>query len=383
MRIAYYAPLKPVDHPVPSGDRLMARTFMALLETLGHRVEIASTLRSFDRAGDCAHQLALKVRAGIEQRRLLKVFARGPTPDLWFTYHAHHKAPDWLGPAVSRALGIPYVIAEASIAGKQAGGPWDIGHLATVEAVNAASAVLALTDVDARNLRRYMSDPTRLFLFPPFIQTRAGNPGERDAVRHDLANELGLSPDPVWLVTVAMMRNDIKLDSYRLLATALAGMASADWRLLVIGDGEAGAEVRELLRGVAAEKVRFLGERPPADVARLCLAGDVFVWPALREAYGMAILEALAAGLPVVACDDGGVADLVAHESNGLLAKAGAADELAAHLDRLISDAELRRRMGSQAAARVAARHSHDAAAARLRSVISHVAEQAGQPPCT
>jgi glycosyltransferase involved in cell wall biosynthesis len=383
MRVAYYAPLKPVDHPVPSGDRLMARAFLALLETLGHRVEVASTLRSFDRAGDRAHQLALRDRAAIEQRRLLELFTRGPAPDLWFTYHAHHKAPDWLGPAVSRALGIPYVIAEASIAGKQAGGPWDIGHLATIEAVNAASAVLALTEVDARNLRRHMSDPTRLFLFPPFIQTRAGRPGERDAARRALARELGLSLDPVWLVTVAMMRNDIKLWSYRLLATALAGVASADWRLLVIGDGEAGVEVRELLLAVAGEGVRFLGERPPAEVARLCLAGDVFVWPALREAYGMAILEALAAGLPVVACDDGGVADLVTHESNGLLAKAGAADELAAHLDRLIGDPDLRRRMGSQAAARVAERHSHDAAAARLRSVLTHVAAQAGQPPCT
>jgi glycosyltransferase involved in cell wall biosynthesis len=383
MRIAYYAPLKPVDHPVPSGDRLMARAFMALLETLGHRVEVASTLRSFDRAGDPGHQLALRDRAAIEQRRLLEGFARGSAPDLWFTYHAHHKAPDWLGPAVSRALEIPYVVAEASIAGKQAGGPWDIGHLATIEAVNAAHAVLALTQVDARNLRRHMGDPTRLFLFPPFIQTRTGHPGKRDAARRDLANEFELSSDPVWLVTVAMMRKDVKLDSYRLLATALAGVASADWRLLVIGDGEAGAEVREMLGGVAAERVRFLGERPPADVARLCLAGDVFVWPALREAYGMAILEALAAGLPVVACDDGGVADLVAHESNGLLAKAGAAGELAAHLDRLIGDPELRRRMGSQAAARVAERHSHDAAAARLRSVLTHVAEQAGRAPCS
>ena len=383
MRIAYYAPLKPVDHPVPSGDRLMARAFMALLETLGHRVEIASTLRSFDRAGDRAHQLVLRDRAGIEQRRLLEAFVRGPAPDLWFTYHAHHKAPDWLGPAVSRALGIPYVIAESSIAGKQAGGPWDTGHRATIEAVNAAHAVLALTQVDARNLRRYMSDPTRLLLFPPFIQTWDGHPGERDGARRALARELGLSRDPVWLVTVAMMRNDIKLASYRLLATALAGVASADWRLLVIGDGEASVEVRELLLAVAGERVRFLGERPPAEVARLCLAGDVFVWPALREAYGMAILEALAAALPVVACDDGGVADLVTHESNGLLAKAGAADELAAHLDRLIGDPDLRRRMGSQAAARVAARHSHDAAAARLRSVLTHVAAQAGRAPCT
>jgi hypothetical protein len=162
MRVAYYAPLKPVDHPVPSGDRLMARAFLALLETLGHRVEVASTLRSFDRAGDRAHQLALRDRAAIEQRRLLELFTRGPAPDLWFTYHAHHKAPDWLGPGGEPSTR-DTLCDRGGLDRRQASrGPWDIGHLATIEAVNAASAVLALTEVDARNLRRHMSDPTRL-----------------------------------------------------------------------------------------------------------------------------------------------------------------------------------------------------------------------------
>ena len=51
MNVAFYAPLKAVDHPVPSGDREMARAFMTLLDGLGHDVRVASTLRSFDKAG--------------------------------------------------------------------------------------------------------------------------------------------------------------------------------------------------------------------------------------------------------------------------------------------------------------------------------------------
>ena len=46
-----------------------------------------------------------------------------PLPELWLTYHLYYKAPDWLGPAVRAALGIPYVVAEASVAPKRAGGP--------------------------------------------------------------------------------------------------------------------------------------------------------------------------------------------------------------------------------------------------------------------
>ncbi len=44
-------------------------------------------------------------------------------PDAWLTYHVYHKAPDHLGPYVTRALGIPYLVAEASLAAKQANGP--------------------------------------------------------------------------------------------------------------------------------------------------------------------------------------------------------------------------------------------------------------------
>ena len=51
MRVAFYAPMKPPGHPVPSGDRRMARAFMALLDDLGHEVELASRLRTFDRDG--------------------------------------------------------------------------------------------------------------------------------------------------------------------------------------------------------------------------------------------------------------------------------------------------------------------------------------------
>ena len=62
--------------------------------------------------------------------RFLRRCAAAPAaaPELWFTYHLYHKAPDWLGPRIAGALGIPYVVAEASFAPKQAGGP---GPLAT------------------------------------------------------------------------------------------------------------------------------------------------------------------------------------------------------------------------------------------------------------
>ena len=138
MRIAFYAPLKAPTHPVPSGDRRMARLLMAALEAAGHEVTLACTLRSWDdgrRPGRAERLAALGARCADR----LTARWRGTPPDLWFTYHLYHKAPDWIGPAVSRRFGIPYVVAEASHAPKRAAGPWAAGHAAAEAAIRRAA----------------------------------------------------------------------------------------------------------------------------------------------------------------------------------------------------------------------------------------------------
>ena len=113
MTLAFYAPLKPPGHPVPSGDRALARNLMALLESGGARVELASDLRSREPEGDAAAQAALMAEA---RARLPACIDRGRAAGWrgWITYHNYYKAPDLLGPAVTRALGLPYVLIEAT-----------------------------------------------------------------------------------------------------------------------------------------------------------------------------------------------------------------------------------------------------------------------------
>src|SRR5262245_55798755 len=125
MRIAFYAPLKPPTHPVPSGDRRMARLLMAALGRANHRIDLASRFRSREGAGDPARQQALADLGQHMAQRLVRQYqarAAAERPELWFTYHLYYKAPDWLGPAVCAALDIPYVVAEASHANKRADG---------------------------------------------------------------------------------------------------------------------------------------------------------------------------------------------------------------------------------------------------------------------
>src|SRR5947209_1387876 len=137
MRVAFYAPLKPPDHPVPSGDRCIARVFLDALRRAGHKPFLASHLRSYDGAGDPERQARFAELGRQEAERLLGQWRQMPStaPRLWFTYHLYYKAPDWLGPAVCKALGIPYAIAEASFAPKRADGPWASGHRAVAAAL--------------------------------------------------------------------------------------------------------------------------------------------------------------------------------------------------------------------------------------------------------
>ena len=93
MRIAFYAPLKAPDDPIPSGDRTLARALVAALGDSGlGRPELASRLRSRDGTGDSDAQNAILAAAQAEVARLRDTEA----PALWLTYHSYYKAPDLL-----------------------------------------------------------------------------------------------------------------------------------------------------------------------------------------------------------------------------------------------------------------------------------------------
>ena len=428
MRVAFYAPLKAPDHPVPSGDRTLARLFLAALRRAGSQrgweVDVASRFRSFDGAGDAARQARLRDIGARIADRLIRGYREGPagrSPDLWFTYHLFHKAPDWLGPPVSERLGIPYVVAEASHAAKQRGGPWSIGHEAAAQAIRHADAILALNRGDLAGVREVAGGASRITVLPPFLGPRGDFPDEdrrgsesaacesprgsaaplaspggdgalagpdRSDARAAVARRFGVPVGEPWLLCVAMMRGGRKLASFEVLADALAhpGLAAARWHLLVAGDGPARREVEAALgRRLPAGRVTFTGRVEAEALAALCTGADLFVWPAVGEPLGMAMLEAQGHGLPVISARTRGVPDLVGDGETGLLVPEGDAGAFAQAVQALLRAPERRRRMGSAARARVAREHGFEAASGRIGSLVESLVrrrlEEAGSAP--
>ncbi len=122
--------------------------------------------------------------------------------------------------------------------------------------------------------------------------------------------------------------------------------------------------------------MRYWGECGDAGVAAALDEADLLVWPAINEAFGMALLEAQASGVPVVAGASGGVAGIVAAGETGLLVPPGDATAFAAAARRLIRDTTARGAMAAAARAKVAREHSLPAAAARLAKVIGQLAPE-------
>jgi glycosyltransferase involved in cell wall biosynthesis len=367
MRVAVYAPMKPPDHPVPSGDRRMARLVMDALRLAGHDVVLASQFRAYDGTGDPALQRAQAAQGRDEARRLIEAWRNGDAPDAWVTYHVYHKSPDWLGPAVACALGIPYLVFEPSHAPKRAGGAWDVGYNGAAKALSKADALVCLTRLDQALIAPMAKPGAAVEYLPPFMDAApfAAAADRRMECRQVAAARWRLDPGAVWLLAVGMMRRGDKLDSYRALGEALRLMRGDDWQLLVVGDGAERPAVEAALRPRAI----YTGEQPSEALPEIYAAADLCVWPAVGEAYGVALLEAQAAGLAVLACRTRGVPDVVHDGVTGVLVPPDDAVAFAAALRGLIDDTGRRAHLGA-AAREHAAMRDLPAVARRLDALL-------------
>jgi glycosyltransferase involved in cell wall biosynthesis len=374
MRIAYYTPLKAPGHRTPSGDRTMARALRDLLRHAGHEVTVvskpahAARLPKAEQQAEHRHNVERDFRSLLEGERAF---------DLWFTYHVYYKVPDWIGPRIARARRIPYVMAEVSYAPKRANGPWDMGHRQVAEDIRAADLILTLNPIDANCVRPLLRSDARMLDVPPFLAAAPYRAAQRKRDLHaaSLRAQVKAARRTPLLLCVAMMRPGDKLASYRVLGEAMAKLLDRDWRLLVAGAGEAQAEVKAALKKLG-RRVHYLGEQKPEDLPALYAGCDLYVWPAINEAWGMTLLEAQAAGVPVVAGKTGGVPNVVDEGRTGLLPAVGDAASFAAAVARLLDDPGLRQEMGKAAMGWV--KHGHDMAA--VRDLVNEALEQTRVP---
>ena len=348
----------------------MARLLIELLDSIGHEVVVLSTLRSWEGRGDRRRQQDIRHAANLELERLKRDDASRDL-DLVFVYHVYHKAPDWIGLDLAGFLGVPYLVAEASFAPRQAGGRWAEGHERARACIRSADAILCLNPADENCLRDLVAGPDILQRILPFTSgpDSAASTPDRKAVVCRFPN---LDADAVWLACAAMMRSGDKLRSYRELSAVLEMLPGQGWNLIVIGDGPARREVERLFSKMAT-RCLFVGELEDPEVGKWLDMADLYVWPSVNEAFGLALLEAVSHDLPALAYDYGGVGAIIEDGANGFLVPAGERTLFAGRLQSMISDQAARERMRSNARRKFFRDHRFQAARSRVADILDRV----------
>lgn len=358
--IAFYAPLKPAEHAIPSGDRLMARSLIGCLRQSDYRVETVSQLRALIRdPNDESSNNALLENAKGEIERISTLWKQQGPPDCWFCYHPYYKSPDLLGPALCHKFKLPYVTAEASYSARRNEGFWGLAQTHVLEAINGAAVNVYFTQRDKVGLRQ-ASQSANLARLRPFIYPMENPTNSSDS-------------KPLNLVTVAMMRSGDKWNSYVRLAAALAKITTIPWTLHVVGDGPVCPQVRALFDNLPPDRVVWHGEKTHQDVAAIYASGAIYVWPGCGEAYGLAYLEAQSAGLPVVAFDTAGVPEVVDNGFSGILTEQGDDNAYAEAIRRLLINPEQRRLMSKNARQHIFDKHTFEQASDSLGKIIQQV----------
>jgi glycosyltransferase involved in cell wall biosynthesis len=146
-------------------------------------------------------------------------------------------------------------------------------------------------------------------------------------------------------LTVTYVGRVAKEKDLDVLAEAIGRLAPKrrDCTFVIVGDGPLLPRLREQLRHTNVVFTGFLFDR---TLSSAYASSDVFVCPSTTDTFGSAVLEAMASGVPVIVSSVGGPAEIVRHEETGLITRGRDVQDLAAAIERLLDDADLRRRLG-------------------------------------
>jgi glycosyltransferase involved in cell wall biosynthesis len=154
-------------------------------------------------------------------------------------------------------------------------------------------------------------------------------------------------------------------------ASARVASRIQDVRVRIVGDGPESVRVRALARRLGLDTVvTFLGEVTRSQLAVEYMSADCFCLPTVQEGFGLVFAEAMAAGLPVVACHAAAVPEIVEDGRTGLLVSPRAPDELAKAMETVLTNATLRAELGGAGRRRVEA-FDLDRVATRLLEALA------------
>lgn len=246
---------------------------------------------------------------------------------------------------------------------------------AIARVIGACAEIVVLGDYWRRFTAATFPNARRITVLPNAVPGPTVIP---DRVRADRGRPDGTPGRPVRLLFLGRL---IPIKGLNILLDALATPAcrDRDWVLTIAGDGDRDTYSTQAERLGLADRVSFTGWLSPDQCREQLAAADVLVQPSLFEGLPMAVLEAMAYGLTIVATRVGSVDEAVEDGGSGLLVEPGDAAALAAALERVLADGDLRAALA--AAARRRFEDQYDIAAYRGRLLEVYRRNGLSPPP--
>lgn len=282
--------------------------------------------------------------ANIAACRQLKALLRENHFDL---IHVHTPVAAFLGRYLAKKTGQGPVIYTAHGFHFYKGAPlqnWIVYYTAERLAARWTDALVVMNQEDYDNALRMGFRPGENLFFVHGVGVDLEAYSAGSLHEGSVRKELGI-PDSNFVVTCIAEMNANKNHIFLLEAWKRIALRYPESHLVLVGTGKLRAQVEEIVRRQRLPHVHFLGYR--RDVPNILNESDVFVLVSKREGLPKSVMEAMAAGKPVVASDVRGNRDLVEHGRTGFLVRLGDVDGLAAALEKLILDPDLRAVMGT------------------------------------
>ena len=297
--------------------------------------------------------------------------------------HSHYWLSGWLGQGFSRWLDIPHVITFHTLSRiKMQSRPGEREPLQRQEVeeqiINSADRIVAFSPHERDAMSRlYGADVNRVQLAPCGVDLGTFRPLDREESRR----QLGLNGDKV-LLCVGRIES---LKGVELLVRTTAQLDTCEpVRVLVVGDDNGQDREVDRLRELAeslevGDTIDFVGRVAQEELPVYYSAADVCVVPSFYESFGLAALESMACGTPVVASRVGGLSTVIQHGSTGYLKSWRCPEAFANSLEMLISSKSLQHSMGL-AARRRAEDMSWDKVAEQIAGIYDILAMERVAP---
>jgi len=220
-------------------------------------------------------------------------------------------------------------------------------------------------------LREYPIDPDRVAVIHPGVE-KADFPQEnRGDIRQTVRRELGIdAAEPV--IVFASMNFEIKGLDDILFTLARLKTQNCEFKLIVAGKGNIKKYEKMAKKAQISEQVIFTGQLSKDKLNRLYQASDLYMMLSKFDTFGMVVLEAMAAGLPVIISSNVGAKDLVREGENGFVIDHPSDYAYTAERLKLLLDKNIRRKM-SAAAFQTASQNSWDTVADKYQAIYSEI----------